>query len=119
MKGPADASGPSPFEARWRGHLRVTDMQGPARRSPIMAPPLQPPSLPASWRGIDRFAGGGFVRVDGDELDVAVVVERELAERRQLADLPAHLVEREGAVERLELARQAEHRVAQLHLVER
>ena len=44
--------------------------------------------------------------------------ELELPERRQLADLAAHLVEREGAVERLELAGQAEHRAAQLKLVE-
>ena len=49
---------------------------------------------------------------------MAVLVEHKLAERRQLADLAAHVVERKGAVERLELAREAEHRAAQLHLVE-
>ena len=51
---------------------------------------------------IDRLAGGGLVRIDRDELDVAVLVEHELPERRQFADLAARLVEREGAIERLE-----------------
>src|SRR5262249_26077497 len=69
-------------------------------------------------RRIDRLAGRGLVWIDRDELDVIVLVDHELAERRQLADLAAHLVEREGTVERLELAGQREHGTAELHLVE-
>src|ERR1700694_5923438 len=72
----------------------------------------------ASWTRIDRLAGGGFVRIDRDELDVAVIVERELPERRQFADLAAHLIERERTIERLQFSGQAEHRAAQLELVE-
>src|ERR1700688_2696126 len=71
-----------------------------------------------SWARIDRLAGGGLVRIDRDELDVAVIVEPQLPEWRQFADLAAHLVEREGAVERLEVSGQAERRPAQLHLIE-
>src|SRR6185312_8945695 len=76
-------------------------------------PPISP-----SRRRIDRFAGSGLVRIDRDELDVVMLVDRKLAERRQLADLAAHVIEREGAVERLELAVEREGRLAQLHLVE-
>src|SRR6202022_5062476 len=72
----------------------------------------------ASWTRIDRLAGGGFVRIDRDELDVFVIVEFELPKRRQFADLAAHYVEREGAIERLELSGQAEHRAAQFELIE-
>src|SRR4249919_2815446 len=84
------------------------------------------PSLPASgfrsaiasWTRIDRLAGCGFVRIDRDELDVALVVEHELSKRRQFADLAAGFVERERSVERLEFSGQAEHRAAQLELIE-
>ena len=62
----------------------------------------------ASWTRIDRLAGSGFVRIDRDEFEVAVLVEKDLAERRQFADLAADVVERKGAVERLELSGQAE-----------
>src|SRR6185312_274064 len=75
-------------------------------------------SAAASWTRIDRLAGGGFVRIDRDELEVAVVVEFELSERRQLADLTARIVQRERAVERLELSVEAENRAAQFKLVE-
>src|SRR6202165_4679311 len=72
----------------------------------------------ASWTRIDRLAGGGFVRIDRDELDVAVIVERELPERRQFADLAAHLIESERTIERLQFSGQAEHRAAQFELIE-
>src|SRR6185437_9535937 len=72
----------------------------------------------ASRRRINRFAGCALVRIDRDELDVPVVVEHELAERRQFADLPARLIQRKGTVERLELAGEGEHGAAQLHLIE-
>ena len=47
-----------------------------------------------------------------------MLVELELAERRQFADLAAHFVQCEGAVQRLEIARQAEHRPPQFKLIE-
>ena len=47
-----------------------------------------------------------------------MVVEFELSERRQLADLTARIVQRERAVERLELSVEAENRAAQFKLVE-
>lgn len=49
---------------------------------------------------------------------MAVIVELELSKRRELADLAAHLVERERAVQRLQLIGQAEGRLAQLELIE-
>src|SRR5487761_142409 len=75
-------------------------------------------SATASWTRVDRLGGGRFVRVDRDELDVAVVVERDLPERRQFADLAAGLIERVGPVERLELPGEAKIRPAQLELIE-
>src|SRR5882757_230482 len=86
-------------------------------RYPLRSKTLLSPST-ASRRRIDRFSGGGFMRIDRDELDVIVLVDGELAERRQFADLPAGLIQRKSAVERLELAIEREHRAAQLHLVE-
>src|ERR1700677_2340943 len=75
-------------------------------------------SATASWTRVDRLAGGGFVRIDRDEFDVAVIVERDLSERRQFADLAAGFIERVGPVERLELPGEAEIRPAQLELIE-
>src|SRR5215468_989359 len=84
-----------------------------ARRYPSNCVPLT-----TLRRRIDRLAVRGLARINRHELDVAVVVEHELAEWRQLADLAARLIEREGAVERLELARQREYGAAEFHLVE-
>ncbi len=49
---------------------------------------------------------------------MAVIVERKLPERRQLADLAAHLIQRERTIEGLQFSGQAEHRAAQLELIE-
>src|SRR6185437_8704654 len=49
---------------------------------------------------------------------MALIIELELTKRRQLADLTAHIVQRIGAVEGLELVREAEIRLAQFDLVE-
>src|ERR1700684_3329716 len=84
--------------------------------SPLPASGLR--SATASWTRVDRFAGSRFVRIDRDEFDVAVLVERDLPERRQFADLAAGFIERIGPVERLELSGEAEIRPAQLELVE-
>src|ERR1700722_18911 len=75
-------------------------------------------SATASWTRIDRLAGGRFVRIDRDEFDMAVLVERDLPERRQFADLAAGFIERVGPVKRLELSGEAEIRPAQLELIE-
>src|SRR5689334_15214741 len=70
------------------------------------------------WTRIDRLAGRDLMRIDRNELEAALAIRLELAERRQLAELAARIVDREGAVERLELVRETEHGLAQLHLVE-
>src|ERR1700679_3588016 len=75
-------------------------------------------SATASWTRVDRLAGGRFVRIDRDEFGVAVLVENDLPERRQFADLAAGLVELIGPVERLKLSGEAEIRPAQLELIE-
>src|ERR1700722_8573765 len=76
------------------------------------------PSATASWTRIDRLAGGRFVRIDRDEFGVALLVENDLPERRQFADLAAGFIERVGPVERLELSGEAEVRPAQFELIE-
>src|ERR1700735_3421545 len=75
-------------------------------------------SATASWTRVDRLAGGRFVRIDRDEFDMAVLVARDLPERRQFADLAAGFIERVGPVERLELSGEAKIRPAQLKLIE-
>src|ERR1700761_420161 len=75
-------------------------------------------SAAASWTRIDRLAGGRLVRIDRDELDVAVIVERDLPERRQFADLAAGFIERIGPVERLEFDGEAEIGPPQFELIE-
>src|SRR3984957_7392828 len=76
------------------------------------------PSATASWTRVDRLAGGRFVRIDRDEFGVAVLVENDLPERRQFADLAAGFIECVGPVERLELSGEAEIRPAQFELIE-
>src|ERR1700761_2922347 len=92
---------------------RVTQQNGRCATDRRYVPPRS-----ASRRRIDRLAVGGLVRIDRVELDVLVLVDRKLAERRQFTDLAAHLVQRKGAVEGLEVAAERERRLAQLHLVE-
>src|ERR1700722_20760415 len=75
-------------------------------------------SATASWTRVDRLAGGRFVRIDRDEFGVAVLVENDLSERRQFADLAASLIERVGPIERLELSGEAEIRPVQFELIE-
>src|SRR6185437_15730157 len=75
-------------------------------------------SATASWTRVDRLAGGCFVRINRDEFDVAVIVENDLPERRQFADLAAGFIECVGPVERLELSGETEIRPAQFHLIE-
>src|ERR1700674_2319196 len=75
-------------------------------------------SATASWTRVDRLAGGRFVRIDRDEFRVAMLVENDLPERGQFADLAASLIERVGPVERLELPGEAEIRPARFELVE-
>src|ERR1700731_1783788 len=82
----------------------------------LPAPRLR--SATASWTRIARLAGGRFVWIDRDEFGVAVLVENDLPERRQFADLAAGFIERVGPVERLELSGEAEIRPAQFELIE-
>ena len=62
-------------------------------------------SATASWTRIDRLAGGGFVRIDRDELDVAVSSSSSCPSGVNSPIWPPISSSAIGAVERLELVR--------------
>ena len=57
------------------------------------------------------------MRPDRRQLLMIVVTRKELTQRRDLADLRTVGVELERAIQRLEISRQREYRLAQLELV--
>src|ERR1700743_3562912 len=67
---------------------------------------------------VDGLAVGSLVRIDGNEIEMPVIVDLELPERHQFADLATGFVEREGTTKRLELSRKAEHGAVYFELIE-